>query len=917
MKKLITKHKRVITITLVLIIYFLILTAVSYVKSTDQKAVGESLVSYQDFMLWAKEGRAWVDEAGLHFNDSENTGKVFYSAISLKDLQQIQVHLIVDCPAEYAEKTALQVDLYADGYDNPEQEFSIELKAGENDIIQVIDKGNQAPDEAQFRIYCLEAVHCDVRNLSVQKIGEVSYQERIGVCIVVLVVLAILLIGVIALGKEKNGQESQGIRFFALKEKKSIRDRFKCTKGDLETILYPAIFLSLTFFVFGPIEIYITNITELWFSVDAVLLPSILAGVICCGMLLLVGFLIPVSGRKWYSCVLIGLGIGLYIQGNFIQTSYGVLDGREIQWENYRSVTIWNTVLWIACLIIPIIAQKILKNKFKNISSMILCCVALVEIITLGVLVITTDFSKSYNKNNAYLSSKNLYTISSEKNVIVFVLDTFDQQFMEEILGERPDILDSWEGFTYYTNATCGYPTTKGSLPFMLTGQYYKNEQPYNDYVKKAYQSIDFYEELWASNYEINLYTGDIFVSDDIKTYLGNAEVGEVYVNSYIGLEQSMLQFTAFRYFPHILKQFVWFYSGMFDQFKSSNTRNPPRSSDNISFYSGLKTEKLQTTSGKNVYSFIHLDGTHEPLTLNEDVTKVEKGTATVITQGIACINIVQEYITQLKNLGVYNDTTIIVTADHGSNILRWPIFLVKGFNSSGPIVQSDVPISHEAIIPTIMEECGLNSGHKYGTSAKEILESTEIERTYLYYSWDNSWDKNYLPDMTEYKINSQKRPVPTGIMYTSRGTETVTPYKYQIGSDIKFTYEDDGCRYFTEGISVVETDFAWSLGKTAQMILNVGENISDLNGEFLFRAVYAAPQRLVVCCDDLILYDEIVTSAEEPIRFAIPEECIKNGMLVLNLKYPDAISGHEFDGGAEYRVLAFAFTNIRFDSIE
>ena len=714
----------------------------------------------------------------------------------------------------------------------------------------------------------------------------------------------------------KKQQEKDGL---APKQKKTLSGK------EWLSALIPAAFLSFTFCIFGPVEIYIANISELWFSIDSILWTSIIVGAVSCGVFTLIGILLPDAFKKWYSCILIGLGVALYIQGNFIQTNYGVLDGREIDWDAYGSVAIWDTAIWVICLLLPFAAQKFLKEKFKSISSFVLCCVLLVQVITLGALAVTTDWSKSGGGKSAYLSKKNLYTVSSEKNVVVFVLDTFDEKYLEDVLAAQPDILDSWDGFTSYTNATCAYPTTKGSLPFMLTGQYYKNEQPYNDYIEEAYQNTDFFNALHEAGYDINVYTHNEFVSDDaMRTLVGNAETDKISVNSYTGLEKAMLRFTAFRYFPHIMKQFVWFYSGVFDQYIDSEDGDPPYSMDNVAFYTGLKTNGLQTVSDKKSYHFIHLLGTHPPFTLNEDVTTDESGKATSTTQGIACLNIVSEYISELKKLDLYDDTMIIVTADHGATFQsgQWPIYLEKGFDCRGSVSSSSAPVSHENLIPAVMDACGLNDGDRYGKAASKISESDAVARKYYYYDWDNSWDKDYLPVITEYMVDAKRRKIETGNRFTSQGIETFVPLEYHLGEDIVFTNDEngDGTRYFISGISYIETDFVWSSGTSGQMVLNMGKTPGDLIGEFRLKAgwgVKSPPQRLVIKCGGLTLFDEKISSTEDEIRFAIPENCIKDGWLTLDLEYPDAVLVEEPGEDENGRKLAFAFESIRFYSEE
>ena len=176
-----SKYRKPATIVLLLLIYFTVLTMVSFMRTTESVAVGENLIDNQKFTVLAAENRAWADGEGLHFNDSEATEKVFSTTISLRDCQQIQVQFTADCPAEFAGASVLLVDLWADGYDSPDQEFSVNLEAGQNEIVYRIDKGSGAPNEAKFRIFCLDPVQCDIGNLSVQQVEEVPH-SGIGAC---------------------------------------------------------------------------------------------------------------------------------------------------------------------------------------------------------------------------------------------------------------------------------------------------------------------------------------------------------------------------------------------------------------------------------------------------------------------------------------------------------------------------------------------------------------------------------------------------------------------------------------------------------------------------------------------------------------------------------------------------------------
>jgi len=686
---------------------------------------------------------------------------------------------------------------------------------------------------------------------------------------------------------------------------------------EISILLFAVFFFVFNFFIYGPIEIYITNISELWFSMSDIIPLVFLTAIIVCFILAGIGLVLPKRLCELYNCVLLGISLGLYIQGNWIKTDYGVLDGHDIDWSSYSGVAIWNTLVWLICLALPFVVKYICKSKYKKYIKLGTICILLMQIITLSTLIFITDFEK-YPKDHYYLTDKDLYTVSNNKNIIIFILDAFDERYLDMILEQEPDFLDGFDGFTYYTNATCSYPTTKGSMPYILTGQFYKNEQEYDSYVREAYNNTNYYDILSEAGYDIGLYTYDFFVSNDAKkTFVNNAESGKILVNSHIGLEKAMLRFTAFRYFPHILKKHVWFYSGIFDNYKTSQSEFSIFSNDNMLFYKGLIEERLQFCDDK-IYHLIHLRGTHPPFELNADITYADEGEATVASAGMACLNIVREYISQLKELGVYDDSLIIITADHGqsSAFKAQPIFMLKKFNNNEFVKQNNLAVSHSNIMPTVLDAIDCNTEDYIYNSLYEDIKTSDIYRKHLYYQWDNDWDKEYLPDMTEYEIDNNGVYFYTGKKYTSQGEIEQNIYEYEVNDTIYFNSENDGTRYFVEGISVIENDSVWSEDQTSKMIIDCGEYTDTLIGKIKFKNIFNSPQRLIISCEEHLLFDAEVSSVEDEIFIEIPSECIKNGKLIIDFSYPDAISPIDLDISNDTRVLAFQFYSISFSEV-
>ena len=171
------------------------------------------------------------------------------------------------------------------------------------------------------------------------------------------------------------------------------------------------------------------------------------------------------------------------------------------------------------------------------------------------------------------------------------------------------------------------------------------------------------------------------------------------------------------------------------------------------------------------------------------------------------------------------------------------------------------------------MDTLGLNTNEKYGKSIYDISDQDHTDR--IHNVCPAKQEEGYALDITEYKVTPEKVFIQTGTKYTRTGIETYIPYIYKAGQEIVFREDDDGRRYFNQ--------------------------ICEVN----------APQRLIIRCKGQTLYDEEVSSSEEPVTFKIPPDCIEDGMLILTLEYPDAVSPRSLGQSDDGRILAFAFSLI------
>ena len=693
-------------------------------------------------------------------------------------------------------------------------------------------------------------------------------------------------------------------------------------RDDMLLLSGSVLLLSSVFFFFGPLQLYIVNITELWFSFWDVFWPSLITFFIVSCILMGLGVLL----YRWkklfygYDALLCGLGIALYIQGNFLPFPYGILNGNTINWDSYRHEAVISGLVWVLCLAIPLVLIFAFQAKGKQVLKYGSFCVILVQLLVLVTLSATTDFSQS-SVPESFLSDNGLYEVSENENVIVFVLDSLDESFLEDIYFKESDFLDFLDGFTWFTNATSSYPNTRGSLPYILTGQFYQNDQPYNEYIVDAWENANHYQIMKEQGYGINIYTPlQSVVSENAKnSIIDNSVMKKIEVSNVFHLEAAILHLTSMRFFPDATKELVWTYNDLFEKLQSSSENGvEPYTWKITNFYQHLLDDKLSTVEGKK-FQFIHLDGVHVPYTVLEDLSE-DTTEANEITETKGSFNVVCEYLNQLKELGVYDKTYIIITADHGY-LSNYPFLLVKPFSSTGELKLNHNPISHTNLIPTIMEglgECG------FGNSVFEQIDNSKAVRRCFRYTMNGEveWNKEFFTDMEEFHAISTEDNItlllPTGRIYTDSGITKFELPSNQCLINQPIALNNKGMERFTYFLfhdygAQENINMLWSVGHFGQGRFKINEVKQDLICRICLGTVYANSQHILVKSHGKVLYDGIATMNIPFLNFSIPKTCIENGEIILDFEFPDACSPSSLGKGPDPRKLGVGFKEILF----
>ena len=367
---------------------------------------------------------------------------------------------------------------------------------------------------------------------------------------------------------------------------------------------------------------------------------------------------------------------------------------------------------------------------------------------------------------NLVLTEENLYTVSSKNNIIIFMVDRFDANYAQRMWNEDESFFDGLTGFTYYSDNISLYPRTYPAVASMITGITNDFSGTASEYFENAYQNSEFLKLLKNEDYSINIYGDNMYVYRDAKELYGVADNlslsnGYKIVNKG-GLITNLIGLSTYRYVPLAAKQFYTLSSTSFKGYVQYDAVYPKFETNDAEFYSGLLADGLTVREDdKNTYSFICLNGCHSPYNLTADGKYSEEETSLEeATRGT--FKIIYEYLDQLRELGLYEDSTIIITGDHANAVSdtkyldgkrQTAIFFKQSGKNNEPLAYSASQVSQDNMIPSIVESEGIETEINFGECYWDIPEGEDRERRYFLIRSLRDKDDNRADELVEYKI--------------------------------------------------------------------------------------------------------------------------------------------------------------------
>ena len=647
-------------------------------------------------------------------------------------------------------------------------------------------------------------------------------------------------------------------------------------------------FLCLTLLVIAPMMLYVRGNDDMWFSFRTLIAPIAMVSVISFVVLTAILSLAPRALHKLLCCLVFGLSLGFYLQCTFFNISYGsgVLDGSQIIWRDYTTYGAIDSAMWAGCIALPFALYMVFKRSWRHALMIAAGIIVLLQIGSLAVNIYQNQ--NTLNKLSHEVTTAGIYDLADEENTLVFVVSSMDNSYFKEYKKQHPELEKELTGFTEYDNTLATGAGTMISLPSQMTGEVYKKDTKYTDYIRSIWSGDTLYDLLQENATDVRIFCDDLYIGNGAVRRVDNIVDRLQNPDSYGVVGSTVYRYTMYNCMPHYLKRFFWMNLKDFSAYQSNNTFTP--FNDDVLFENYKGNEGFEVTKKYHKSLRIYqMQGAREPYRLNSYGEK-ERGGTSMLQQIEGDFTIILSMISDLKSHGMYENARIIITADngeedHGQN----PMLLFKDKGETIGYRTSDAPISlfdlPATIAATVTDDYG---DYGSGLTFKDA-ERMPLYRARMFYRNAGS---NADSRIEEYRCK--------GDAADPKSLEKINEYRinggnvenYTLGKELTFTTDETAAIYCSEGFGHTNGWRTIVHGNRAVMEIpvdKVHENVEDLHAYFNALTIYDKTP-IEIYSDGEFIYEGELDSVirQNGLNFLIPIDTLDRNTIRLEFVFPE-----------------------------
>ena len=556
--------------------------------------------------------------------------------------------------------------------------------------------------------------------------------------------------------RKRDGKSSSMVRSNPMK-------RYSGAKENLVYSGFTSLVTSLILSVIFPLQFYVQAQEYLNFSIwyilsDCLVLFSILLPII----FLLLFFLNKIFGF-FIHFILLAVLLYLTLEAGILSYNLPKLNGNL---ENYSDVfrMVLDSSIALSLLLVPFVFyDKMRKNIFLlGTSTLILSLAFIFEL----------QAEPEKNPEEMTITStvprdlvvENL--VYGKKNTIVFIVDAISTEVVENVLNDHPALKEKMPGFINFTNNVGMHIQTSVAIPGIFSGEYFSNPHELNLYSNKVYSSSSFiktYKDMGSTIF-VNLLLPDFSYTNKSLDGRENKETLRL-SNSFTARMEGMFPFNIMEYYafkvaPYAFKRVIL--AKLLNRWES--TRGDGIVTDEVVY--NILAEALVDTSMISSLHIHHFKGGHPPLVLDENGVKIQSSQLTYqayYNRVYFEFKRITGLFDRLRQRGLYDNSFILILADHGIEILEepktrsapnkaFPAVMVKNRNASKKFSNNSTPTSHSNVSALMKAVSDAD------ISDREIVQVLKSDKRLYRQAFQNQLqdfiiDKNYEVEFNQYIV--------------------------------------------------------------------------------------------------------------------------------------------------------------------
>lgn len=484
-----------------------------------------------------------------------------------------------------------------------------------------------------------------------------------------------------------------------------------------------------------PVFVYYLNLPDLSWDGLAWFILFLKSTIFCFIIALIISTLKSLGlsiAEKLLTTTILTTFIYVLIRTFFLPIPVGVLDGAEIpDVPPYADDSMWLTAFIFFLMFLAAWKYRKIVEDILQFSSF--------AIVLLSIYILQ---SINHVDKNDYTDKKDgpilEYTkFSKNSNVIVISFDALQNDLVNEILSEDRELRKVLDGFKSYTDVVGYGPNTHYSMTSTLLSKYYPTGVKGDEIevINQRHRNDTVFEVLSRHDYNVDNFNAHC----GFRRNMSCTTFPRILSPTFSESKLTAFDVSILRVIPKSISwQLIQNLSNQYNSTTNLIMGDKKLNGQKMEIYAFRKMYKDAYLVEAPVFKFHHYLFSHQPVRFRSDCSYDALALQTwesARSENSCIFKEFSNFISKLKELGIYDESFIIFTSDHGYDgniqplavkkeryhggfIVKgnrwsigryWPVLMVKPQGSRGELTFDDSPASLVDIIPTIYSFLGVD----------------------------------------------------------------------------------------------------------------------------------------------------------------------------------------------------------------